>query len=230
MVSGEADQNRGSTPPGKGKHHCRFLVQTPKRQNRLDSEQRYLQSNQPNLGTSAGGPVCNSFFYSTAAVFQLEGRSRGGSDGCFLPELGNSVGICTPTLVFNCKGTDESAGGRSDSCAGHSIMGNPTMVPSGHEHASGPTNSSSKHPRSVDPVSKLRLSSGRNSASAGRMEGLWQHLQSKEIPGNAINLIMSSWRSKANSNYNSAWRKWEEWCKQKSMHPFQQMFPLRLLG
>ena len=94
------------------------------------------------------------------------------------------------------------------------------MVPSGHEHASGPTNSSSKHPRSVDPVSKLRLSSGRNSASAGRMEGLWQHLQSKEIPGNAINLIMSSWRSKANSNYNSAWRKWEEWCKQKSMHPF----------
>jgi len=53
--------------------------------------------------------------------------------------------IRTSTLVFNCKGTDESAGGRSDSCAGHSIMGNPTMVPSGHEHASGPTNSSSKH-------------------------------------------------------------------------------------
>ena len=53
------------------KHHCRFLVQTHKTENRLDSE-RYLQSNQPNLGSSAGGTVCNSFFYSTTAVFQLE--------------------------------------------------------------------------------------------------------------------------------------------------------------
>jgi len=101
------------------------------------------------------------------------------------------------------------------------FMGNPTMVPSGRGHAIGPTNSSSKHPRSVDPVSKLRLSSGRDLAPASHMESLWQHFQSKEIPGNAINLIMSFWRSKTNSNYNSAW---EDWCRQKSMHPFSADF------
>ena len=42
-------------------------------------------------------------------------RSRGGSNRCVFPELGNSVWICTPTMVSNCKVTDESVGGRSDS-------------------------------------------------------------------------------------------------------------------
>ena len=31
---------------------------------------------------------------------------------------------------------------------------------------------------------------------------------------------MSFWRSKTNANYNSTWRKWEEWCKQGGVHPF----------
>lgn len=43
----------------------------------------------------------------------------------------------------------------------------------------------------------------------------------KEIPNNAIELLMSSRRSKTISNYNSAWKKWEGWCKQRGMHPFQ---------
>ena len=53
-----------------------------------------------------------------------------------------------------------------------------------------------------------------------RMEGLRHHFRSKEIPNNAIELLMSSWRSKTISNYNSAWKKWEGWCKQRGMHPF----------
>ena len=45
--------------------------------------------------------------------------------------------------------------------AGHSIMVNPAVVPSDHEHASGPTNSS-KHPDLLT-----------QSPNSGRMEGLW---------------------------------------------------------
>ena len=92
--------------------------------------------------------------------------------------------------------------------AGHSIMVNPAVVPGDHEHASGPTNSS-KHPRFADPVSQFWLH-GRSLVT----------IPSRGIPGNAIDLILSSWRSKTNSNYNSAWRKWEEWCRQKCMHPY----------
>ena len=131
----------------------------------------------------------------------------------------------TPTLVPNYKGANEGAGGRSNCCADHSTMGNATLVSCDHKHVGRPTGTPPKHPRSVDSVSQLRLSSIGNAAPVGRMEGLRQHFRTKEIPSNAVDLIMSSWRSKTNSNYNSAWRKWEEWCRQRGTHPFSADVP-----
>ena len=38
-------------------------------------------------------------------------------------------------------------------------------------------------------------------------------------------LILSSWRQKTNSNYNSAWRKWEQWCHERAVNPFSASLP-----
>ena len=56
---------------------------------------------------------------------------------------------------------------------------------------------------------------------AGRLEGLREQFRANEFPDKAIDLIMSSWRRKTvNNNYNSAWKLWEEWCREKSVHLF----------
>ena len=39
----------------------------------------------------------------------------------------------------------------------------------------------------------------------------------REISEKASELILSSWRLKTNAVYNSAWRKWEEWCREKDV-------------
>ena len=120
------------------------------------------------------GPLQVDLF-ATCVSTQLQQffRSGGGSDGCFLPELVNSVGIRTPTLVFNCKGTDESTGGKSDSCAGHPLWETQPWFPAVvNMLVDPPILPNIPESRSVDPTSKLRLSSGRDSAPAGHMEGL----------------------------------------------------------
>lgn len=122
--------------------------------------------------------------------------------------IGPRYGDLHTTMVPNCKGTDEGSEGRSNDHSGRSAVEDPTLVPFPPEHDL------------IIPSPKLRLPSVGNSAPAGRMEGLRHHFRSKEIPNNAIELLMSSWRSKTISNYNSAWRKWERWCKQRGMHPF----------
>ena len=134
--------------------------------------------------------------------------------------IGPQHGDSHTTMVPNCKGTDEGSEGRSNDHSGRSAVEDPTLVPFPPEHAGGYTNSITRHPRSDHFFPKLRLPSVGNSAPAGHMEGLRHHFRSKEIPNNAIELLVSSWRSKTISNYNSAWRKWEGWCKQRGMHPF----------
>ena len=36
-----------------------------------------------------------------------------------------------------------------------------------------------------------------------------------------IELILASWRSKTNANYDSAWKAWEAWSAGKGIHPFE---------
>ena len=45
-------------------------------------------------------------------------------------------------------------------------------------------------------------------------------LQNKFRQKLATRLILSSWRDNTNANYNSAWKKWENWCRGKHVPPF----------
>ena len=225
LVFAETDQVASSTSPRKSEHHSRFPVQAFERQNRLGPQCQHFQSHQSHLGSTTGGPICNSVFSSAKEIFQLEGGSRGRGNRCLFSELVLDTGFRTPTMVPNRKGTDEGSEGRGNDHSGHPAVEDPTLVPFPPEHAGGSTNSITRHSRSDHPFPKLRLPSVGISAPAGRMEGLRHHFRSKEIPNNAIELLMSSWRSKTISNYNSAWRKWEGWCKQRGMHPFAADVP-----
>ena len=77
-----------------------------------------------------------------------------------------------------------------------------------------------------DPaIPQLRQPPAAVTTATGRMEGLRQQFTAQGIPPDTIKLILSSWRQKTNSNYNSAWRKWEQWCQERDVNPFLASLP-----
>ena len=70
------------------------------------------------------------------------------------------------------------------------------------------------------PLPELQVAHGRELPATGHMDGLREQLSAKGIPGEAAELIIHSWRTKTNTNYNSAWKKWAHWCHGRRENPF----------
>ena len=73
----------------------------------------------------------------------------------------------------------------------------------------------------------LKKSKGRNSFPCPKqnfkisgMGGLRARLQKKEVSKEASNLIIKSRTTISNSNYESAWGKWADWCVERKIYPF----------
>ena len=79
--------------------------------------------------------------------------------------------------------------------------------------------------RHSDTLTQLRVPSQRPHSTTGRLEGIRRHLREKAVSESAGNLIIASWRPKTNANYNSAWRKWEEWCNSHCVPTFSASVP-----
>ena len=55
--------------------------------------------------------------------------------------------------------------------------------------------------------------------NAGRMACLRDSFASRGVSAQASELLLSSWRSKTNSSYNSLFSKWASWCEQRNRDP-----------
>ena len=62
-----------------------------------------------------------------------------------------------------------------------------------------------------------------------RVPGLRMHFKAEGISEEAISLILALWRSKTESNYDSAWKKWQTWCSSSESNPFAAGLP-KVLG
>ena len=204
-----------SDPPREGKSNSRLLVQVPKGQDRLDTQFQRFQNCQPALGSPGSRSLCNNIFNS---ILQLE--SRGHGYRCIHSALGSHTSICSSSMVPNLQSVDENTNGENKGSTNHPTVESSAMVSNAANHGDRLPNTASRCARPTDSVSKLRLPSEGQSSLPGRLEGIRQHLTAKQISSKATRLILSSWRDKTNANYNSAWKKWENWCRGKHVPPF----------
>jgi len=128
--------------------------------------------------------------------------------------------ICSSPMVPHLQGTNEGPDG-----GGHDFPSNPSLaisalVSSVTDHGSGCPNPTPGDSRSDFPISELQLPSATMPTLLSRLEGIREGFRSKRVPENASKLIISSWRDKTNTNYNSAWRKWDAWCAKRKLPPF----------
>ena len=221
LVSPEEDLSEGTASARSGECHGRLPVKTLEGQNRLDTRPQCLQMPEQPVWSSPSRSIRDTVFQTAPSLLQLEAGSRSRSHGCLHTGLVQYSGICPSSLVPYSSGTSQGTVRGSISGACHTTVAIPGLVSRSDGDVDGLSNRASSDGRSDHSVTKLRLSSGGNTSKIGRLEGLRKRFRSGGVSEQAIELILASWRSKTNANYDSAWKAWEAWSAGKGIHPFE---------
>ena len=106
----------------------RCQVQVHDGQDRLEASSQVVPRDQPEVGTSRGGPVCILPVHTTTSLLQLETRPISRGDGCAHPAMGEVQGLCEPPMVPDRESPVTSAVTTSPSNLGGSGMEGPALV------------------------------------------------------------------------------------------------------
>ena len=103
---------------------------------------------------------------------------------------------------------------------GHSPPVNSELVPvnSVPLHRLSQTDPTSS--RSDSAHGQHRSYKSKSSNSTGRLAYLGKSLRERGVSAEAQELMLSAWRSSTNKNYDSARRKWEDFCNDRNINPF----------
>ena len=165
-----------------------------------------LELYKQSVGSTSGGSLCNMLFKATSLFLHLATGPRSTGYRCFCTELHQYPRLCTTSLVSNFTSPLESSGRPSNGGADHPIMAHTATVPGFNGSAGGLSTPPAQDGRGNKAISELRLPNTGVTSSTGRLEGLSQRFRAEKISDQAIDLILSSWRDKTNSNYNSVWK------------------------
>ena len=181
---------------------------------------RAVWDDQQQAGAVGGRPFCNQVFSPPPQVLQLETRSNGRGYRRLGAGLEWIPGICESPLVPGRQDVAEGTGTGSNNCNCGSSLANAGMVSPIEQNAGGFSSAPPTQLRNPNSIPQLRWSDTRQCSTTGRLQGLRQRFQAGGFSEEAVQLILSSWRSKTEANYNSVWRKWQTWCVNRDVNPF----------
>lgn len=93
------------------------------------------------------------------------------------------------------------------------------MVPSGTRHVIGHTSTTTNSERPHISPPWAGVSDALGMSKPGCMAYLWESFSSRGVSLEASKVLLSSWTSKTQSSYNSAFAKWASWCQQWNRDP-----------
>ena len=136
--------------------------------------------------------------------------------------MGFSSGLSIPSFLYDRKMSKKDSTGSVTLCSDHTSVEKQTLV-SSHSvslgratMASSKTTGSSKtfrHQKDTPPVSSTKL-------QAGCMAHFREILTKKGFSQKVSDILLSSWRKKTASQYESAWKAWNSWCSEWKINPF----------
>ena len=107
----------------------------------------------------------------------------------------------------------------SKSSAGDTILAIPTLVPSNPRDGGRLSSSTSSNQGSHPEPHQSGIHNETRRPNIGRMARLRDSFASRGVSAQASKLLLSSWRAKTNSSYNSLFSKWTSWCEQRNRDP-----------
>ena len=219
MVHSEESVHGCRTPSGSAEYTGRPGIQEHQGSMRLDDQPSTVSPDTGTTGPLSGRPVRFSPDSAATQILQLENQSRSGSSGRLYTGLVTTQGFCQPPLVPN------PSLPHSGSCPeGQADFVNPvvaisTMVPSGTEHVRGHSSTTPISGGLHSSTSRTGVPDAPGMPKPGCMAYLRESFSSRGVFPEASELLLSSWRPKTQSSYNSAFAKWASWCQQRNRDP-----------
>ena len=213
VVPGEEYTRPSPTPAGSTELYGGQGVQVNEGSIRLETEPQYLLQDQQSLWATGSGPIRIQTDTSVPTLLQLAARSICRGRRCLPAGLDNGEGICKPPLEPYSPSAESgtiSGGGPGPSgptvessamvcCASVNASGLATPTPTaGAVHTDGKDGSKSK---------------------SSRMEHIRKDLKNQGLSEQATSLIIHSWRVKTNRSYDSLFKRWNRWCRERNSDP-----------
>ena len=172
------------------------------------------------------GPLGDGFVYhkaisSASEVLQLETRTTSRKGRCISLGLVISKRNHAHPLVSDIKMPEESQGPTSNDCTSHSTLSLDitTLVSNSSQNVGGPPKMPPTSTRSSDGNSQCRSTTDTIPTRTNRLACFRRSLSDKGLPNEVEELLSASWRKGTHKNYDSAWRKWEQWCLNNHVSP-----------
>ena len=218
MVYPERYNLTSRTPAWQSQHSGRHGIPDGQGQMRLDDQSNSVSTNTTFTRSIRDRLICIPSNQATTPLLQLEARPGSGGSGCLLTELGTSEGFCQPSMVPNTTVSEPDKTTRSSSSVDNTPLALSVLVPSSPRDAAGLSSSTSISSRpDIESIQSIHNATG--NSNTGRMAYLRQSFTSRGISTQASDLLLSSWRDKTNTSYNSLFAKWADWCEQRSRDP-----------
>ena len=166
--------------------------------------------------------LCNTGEPSGSCICQLETRAWGSCHRCFQCKMGFSTGLPIPSLLYDQKVPQKNSARSGTLCPDHTSVEKQPLVSSHCISVSRATIASAKtagssetsrHRKDTPPVpSKKR--------QAGCMAHFRAKLAKEGFSQKVSDILLSSWRKRTASQYESAWKAWSGWCSEREINPF----------
>lgn len=204
-------------------HSCGQVEQNTSQTNRMVVEHSSGSNNFQSLGFTDDRLICNQPESQSSSVLFLETRPQSICTGCPVNIVGESQGLCVSTPVSNPKSVITHAElpmrGNTDS----TFLAKTTMVPpstSSSDSISSKINIRKKSVNTKSGKSKSGTSKSRN-LQPDCMEIINNQLKTKGFSKKARKLLSASWRSGTQKDYKAKFRKFNSWCDQWKIDPYQ---------
>ena len=181
---------------------------------RLETVSQCVSLDQPEAGTSGGGPVCQQANKSATNICQLETRTDSHGHRCIHSGLGRAQSICQSPVEPDRQsaGTDLPTTGRT--CSSSTSMEGTGMVPSVTGDAGG---NPIPDPPEEGPHHSHTSGQPPRGGSPTCHKGYLR--QCYKFSEGATKLLLASWRQKSSKTYDSLFGKWASWCGERDCDP-----------
>ena len=198
----------------------RLSVQDSSRSPRLAAKPSNFSETERSLGSHGDRSLCFQGHQTGGQVLQLEARPSSGGSGCLQAELGRSYRVCQSSMGTCGQMPTTCVAGRSLNSIGDSLLACTSLVPSSLPTPPGLSQTLTGCSRSLGTSPPgVQDPTPRQGKSAGRLVHLRRSYQGAGVSEEAVSLLLASWRSSTTKNYNSSWRRWDQWCEKHMVNP-----------